>query len=108
MFGGGAGQGASAKVTQTESGEVTEIGTGALVTLTSAQEIVELCLPGGSGYGDPSERAIEALGLDLRDEYVSVEGAAAEYCCSIDENGAIDVDKTNVLRQRNGRRRDVA
>ena len=108
LFGGGAGHGASAKVTHTETGEVTEIGTGALVTLTSDQEIVELCLPGGSGYGDPSERAIEALGLDLRDEYVSVQGAAAQYCCSIDDNDAIDVEKTTVLRQRNGRRRNVA
>ncbi|HIF80287.1 MAG TPA: hydantoinase B/oxoprolinase family protein, partial [Gammaproteobacteria bacterium] len=102
LFGGGAGLGASAKVTHTQTGEITEIGTGALVTLKSDQEIVELCLPGGSGYGDPVERSIEAVGLDLRDGYITAEGATSRYCCSVDDQGEIDVDKTAVLRNGNG------
>ena len=72
------------------------------------RRIVELCLPGGSGYGDPVERSIEAVGLDLRDGYITAEGATSRYCCSVDDQGEIDVDKTAVLRNGNGRDRNSA
>ena len=108
LFGGEAGQGANAKVTNTSTGEITEIGTGALVTLTSDQEIVELCLPGGSGYGDPAERHLEAISLDLRDEYVSAEEAINRYCCDIDNSGTVNIGKSTALRQRKSSRKEVA
>ncbi|MFL2557527.1 MAG: hydantoinase B/oxoprolinase family protein [Arenicellales bacterium] len=108
LFGGEAGQGANAKVTNTSTGEITEIGTGALVTLTSDQEIVELNLPGGSGYGDPAERDLGAISLDLRDEYVSAEEAINRYCCDIDNSGTVNIGKSTALRQRKSSRKEVA
>jgi N-methylhydantoinase B len=40
---------------------------------------VTLLYPGGGGYGDPATRDPEALAQDLRDGYVSTEGAARDY-----------------------------
>ena len=108
LFGGEAGHGANAKVTNTSTGDITEIGTGALVTLTSDQEIVELRLPGGSGYGDPTERNLESVSLDLRDEYVSAEEAINRYGCDIDDSGTVNVGKSTALRQRKRNRKEVA
>ena len=40
---------------------------------------VQVMAPGGGGYGDPSERAREAVSEDVREGYVSPEQAREKY-----------------------------
>jgi N-methylhydantoinase B len=40
---------------------------------------VTLLYPGGGGYGDPATRDPEALAADIRDGYVSAQGATRDY-----------------------------
>jgi N-methylhydantoinase B/oxoprolinase/acetone carboxylase alpha subunit len=56
-----------------------DCGTGALVSTTSDQEIIEVCLSGGAGFGPPSERPPAAIRRDLAEGYVTPEGAARDY-----------------------------
>lgn len=42
-------------------------------------DVVAFWTAGGGGYGDPAERAAEALDKDLLDGYVTAEGAARDY-----------------------------
>ena len=58
---------------------VHDCGTGELVTLTTTERMVEVCLAGGSGFGDPRERARGAMDDDVADGYVSPEAAATVY-----------------------------
>lgn len=48
-----------------------------------AHEGIELSLPGGGGYGDPRQRAPEAVLDDVVNGYVSLEAAAADYGVAI-------------------------
>jgi 5-oxoprolinase (ATP-hydrolysing) len=75
-----------------------EVGIGALVTLTSAGEIAELRLAGGSGFGDPLQRSVEAVQRDVDSGYVTPQAARREYGCVIDGNGRIDPLGTRKLR----------
>ena len=56
-----------------------DCGTGDLVQLTTTDEIVEIVLAGGSGYGDPRERSREAVERDIAQGYVTPEGARRDY-----------------------------
>ncbi len=80
--------------------ELTDIGVGALVSLSSPDEIVELRLAGGSGYGDPLQRPLEEVQWDLDGGYVTAEGAARDYGCVIGLGGRIDVAASEALRRR--------
>ncbi|MEX2150856.1 MAG: hydantoinase B/oxoprolinase family protein [Steroidobacteraceae bacterium] len=56
---------------------------------------------GGGGWGDPLDRDVEAVLLDVVDEYVSVEGARHDYGVVIDENGkSVNTEATTRERQR--------
>jgi N-methylhydantoinase B/oxoprolinase/acetone carboxylase alpha subunit len=68
------------------------------VTLTSADEIVELRLAGGSGFGDPQQRPLEEVQRDLDGGYVTPEAARADYGCIVGANGLIDPTSTRELR----------
>ena len=56
-----------------------DVGTGELVTLSSVEQQVELVLAGGSGFGDPAERSIDAVAEDVADGYVSADAAPRRY-----------------------------
>jgi 5-oxoprolinase (ATP-hydrolysing)/N-methylhydantoinase A len=58
---------------------VHDCGTGELVTLTTTERVVEVCLAGGSGFGDPRERAKASLDDDVVDGYVSADAAMSVY-----------------------------
>ncbi|MBI1774641.1 MAG: hydantoinase B/oxoprolinase family protein [Proteobacteria bacterium] len=58
---------------------VHDCGTGELVTLTTADRIVEVQLAGGSGYGPPAERDRARLEDDVADGYVSPASALKDY-----------------------------
>ena len=62
------------------AGEIVhDCGTGELVTLTRPEQIVEVRLAGGAGYGDPRERVAALVEQDVAEGYVSAESALREY-----------------------------
>jgi 5-oxoprolinase (ATP-hydrolysing)/N-methylhydantoinase A len=79
LFGGRPGGGVRGVVLDREGNVVHDCGTGELVTLTTTDRMVEVCLAGGSGFGDPRERARSSLNDDLADGYVSADAAGSCY-----------------------------
>jgi 5-oxoprolinase (ATP-hydrolysing) len=98
LFGGRPGTLPGAAVENARDGLVGEVGIGALVTLTSTDEVAELRLAGGSGFGDPLQRPVEAVQRDLDGGYVTPQAARREYGCVIDRHGRIDPIGTRKLR----------
>jgi 5-oxoprolinase (ATP-hydrolysing) len=98
LFGGRPGILPGAAVRNTCSVEEDGVGIGALVTLTSAQEIAELRLAGGSGFGDPLQRPFEAVQRDLDGGYITPQAARADYGCVIGANGLVDPIASRRLR----------
>ena len=83
---------------------VKDYGIGALVTLSTPEQVLEVQLAGGSGYGDPLDRPIEEVQRDLDDQYVTPAGARRDYSCVVGRDGVIDPEATRVLRARRRRR----
>jgi 5-oxoprolinase (ATP-hydrolysing)/N-methylhydantoinase A len=79
LFGGHAGGGASGRVIDSSGQTLRDVGTGDLVQVTRADEIVELVLAGGAGYGALSERDPDAIARDIALELVSPEAANRDY-----------------------------
>ena len=90
LFGGQAGRLAGACVLD-ENGEVLrDVNIGALVTLTGTNEIVELCLPGGSGYGPAEQRSAQAIEKDLANEYITSAACLRDRRSEPDPTGSGD------------------
>lgn len=79
LFGGQPGGGARGRVLDGEFHVLHDCGTGELVELTGPDQIVELTLAGGSGYGDPSQRDPGRLARDIALGFVTPEHAVAAY-----------------------------
>src|SRR5580658_180231 len=79
LFGGHAGGGVRGVVLDRSGNVVHDCGTGELVTLTTTERMVEVCLAGGSGFGDPHDRARASIDDDVADGYVSRDAAASVY-----------------------------
>ena len=63
-------------------------------------EIVTMELPGGGGFFSPLERDPELVADDVRDGYVSREGAARDYGVALDPTSlTVDVTRTAALRK---------
>ena len=56
-----------------------DCGTGELVTLTRTDQIVEVQLAGGAGFGDPRARTAELVEQDVAEGVVSPETAMRDY-----------------------------
>jgi 5-oxoprolinase (ATP-hydrolysing)/N-methylhydantoinase A len=76
---------------------VHDYGIGALVTLSAPNQILELRLAGGAGYGDPLDRPVDEAQRDLDLGYVTAEGAESDYGCAL-VNGRIDSAATAARR----------
>jgi len=79
LFGGHPGGGVRGVVLDSTGNVVHDCGTGELVTLTTTERMVEVCLAGGSGFGDPRERARASVDDDVADGYVSADAATSVY-----------------------------
>jgi 5-oxoprolinase (ATP-hydrolysing)/N-methylhydantoinase A len=99
LFGGGAGRSARGLVRDARGAIIKDCGTGELVTLRSDQEIVEVSLSGGSGFGDPRTRPLAAVAHDLAEGFVSAEGAARDYGAVVGRDGSIDAAASERRRQ---------
>ena len=79
LFGGLPGGDVHGTVTDLAGTVVHNCGTGELVTLTTADRVVEVQLAGGAGFGNPHSRARGQLEDDIADGYVSASAAAELY-----------------------------
>lgn len=69
------------------------------LTLLKPGDEVVMDAAGGGGYGDPMERDPEAVQRDVREGYVSLEAARADYGVVLDpETLALDSEETARLR----------
>ena len=67
------------------------------ITLREGQR-VRLQTPGGGGYGNALQRSVTAVQTDVRNEFISVESAHADYGVVVDKNGNVDTNATEKLR----------
>jgi 5-oxoprolinase (ATP-hydrolysing)/N-methylhydantoinase A len=99
LFGGKAGRSARGLVRDISGAIIKDCGTGQLVSTTTDQEIVEVCLSGGSGFGSPYERPLAAIARDLAEGYITAEAAARDYGVVIRGDGSIDMAQSEKRRE---------
>lgn len=59
---------------------------------------LRMALPGGGGYGDPLERDVKKVALDVERGYVTREAARADYGVVFLDDGRVDEAATQALR----------
>src|SRR5262249_6654224 len=91
LFGGKPGRSARGVVRDRSGAIVKDCGTGQLVLTTTDEEIVEVCLSGGSGFGSAYERPLDAIARDLAEAVITAEAAARDYGVVIGADGKIDM-----------------
>ena len=70
------------------------------LTLCESGDMIQFISAGGGGYGEALDRDPQAVARDVRNEYVSVERALADYGVVIDPKTLeVDVEKTQKLRE---------
>ncbi|AMY71090.1 hydantoinase B/oxoprolinase family protein [Frigidibacter mobilis] len=79
LFGGRPGGGARGRITGPDGTVLRDCGTGALAEIRGTDQIVELVLAGGSGYGDPLERDPALVSRDLALGFVTPGHVAQNY-----------------------------
>jgi 5-oxoprolinase (ATP-hydrolysing)/N-methylhydantoinase A len=70
--------------------KIRDYGVGELETLTGTDQVIELQLAGGAGFGDPLERPLALVERDLGNGYITTRGAVDEYGCVVTADGRID------------------
>jgi len=99
LFGGGAGRSAQGLVRDRHGTIVRDCGTGELVRLTSDEEIVEVCLSGGAGFGNPRERPLAAVARDLAEGFITPRAAEHDYGVAVGADGRLDTAASTRRRQ---------
>jgi len=80
-------------------GEVVDMAPKTFAEPLMAGELFETHAGGGGGIGDPLDRDPEAVALDVRDLYLSVELAASAYGVRCSPEGELDAEGTAALRE---------
>jgi N-methylhydantoinase B len=83
-----------------------ELRTGMVYEAMAPSEVLVNHSGGGGGWGNPFERDPEAVLADVVDDYVSVEGARADYAVVVD-TATMTVDESATAALRDGPRRDA-
>jgi len=99
LFGGKAGRSARGVVRDASGAIIKDCGTGQLVSTTTDQEIVEVCLSGGSGFGSAYERPLAAIARDLAEGCVTAEAAVRDYGVVIGPDGKLDMTQSEKRRE---------
>ena len=76
-----------------------DVGTGGLAELNEMNEVAELYIAGGSGYGDPLARPFETVQRDIDEGYISQKCATEIYGCVVKKDRVIDIEASDVLRK---------
>ena len=79
LFGGQAGGPVLGVVRDLAGTVVQDCGTGELVSINRVDRVVEVQLAGGSGYGDPRQRARRDVDRDVDNGYVTSDAATKAY-----------------------------
>lgn len=79
LFGGRPGMAAHGLVLDANGHTTFDVGAGDLVTLNDTEACVELVLAGGSGYGDPANRAPDDVAHDVAMGWVTADAATRDY-----------------------------
>lgn len=90
LFGGRPGAAAFGGVRRPDGTLVKDCGTGDLVQARGTDDILEVMLCGGSGFGDPLARPLAVIADDLADGLVSAEAAVRDYSVVLRFDGALD------------------
>jgi 5-oxoprolinase (ATP-hydrolysing)/N-methylhydantoinase A len=99
LFGGKAGRSARGVVRDASGAMIRDCGTGQLVSTTTDQEIVEVCLSGGSGFGSAYERPLAAIARDLAEGYITADAAARDYGVVVGQDGKLDMAQSEKRRE---------
>ncbi|MBR0642991.1 methylhydantoinase [Roseomonas hellenica] len=89
LFGGRAGGNAHGLVRR-PGAEVHDVTTGEVVAMTEPAIEIEAQIAGGSGFGPPHARALEAIAADIEDGYITADAAVRDYGCVLGPDGRID------------------
>ena len=100
LFKGRTGGPTRARVLDNDGGELSDLGTGGMVSLRTPDHVAEMLLAGGSGYGDPLDRPYDDVRRDLDGGYVTSQGIERDYGCVVGADGQIDVAASNKLREK--------
>jgi 5-oxoprolinase (ATP-hydrolysing) len=90
LFGGRPGAPGKGAVKGPDDITARDVGTGEMVALTDPKTEIEGRIAGGSGFGEPWQRPIEAVQTDLDDDYITPEGARRDYGVILGADGRID------------------
>jgi 5-oxoprolinase (ATP-hydrolysing)/N-methylhydantoinase A len=98
LFGGQPGGDTHGWLVDCDGNKLEDYGVGELATLTRTDQIIELQLAGGAGFGDPLERPLALVESDLANGYITAAGAA-DYGCVIGQDGRIDHAASDARRR---------
>ncbi len=79
-------------------GEVVDVGAKPGFVPLSTGDVISYTFQGGGGYGDPTDRATQAVAEDVELGYVSVEEAGKAYGVVIAQDGSVDQAATDQRR----------
>jgi 5-oxoprolinase (ATP-hydrolysing)/N-methylhydantoinase A len=77
MKGGGPGGSTRAFIREDATGESKELHVPKMIDVRSASQVVEVTIGGGAGFGEPGRRAPDRIAEDIRNGYLTEEGAQA-------------------------------
>jgi 5-oxoprolinase (ATP-hydrolysing) len=79
--------------------KIRDYGVGELQTLTGTGQIIELLLAGGAGFGDPLDRPLALVELDLINGYITAAAATKDYGCVVTADGHVDSASSECRRR---------
>jgi len=79
LFGGRPGGASSGVLRDLEGKLIRDLGVGELLALSRADQLLDIHVPGGAGFGDPAERSRAALDADMAAGLVTPAAAGADY-----------------------------